>query len=91
MVIGSGFMTHATPFLDLPGAMMGKAVIPGWSSDFDAWAADALARGDVDEMSAYVSRALGMPYAHPTPNHYIPLFVTLGASGDPRAPGQDRA
>jgi 4,5-DOPA dioxygenase extradiol len=86
MVIGSGFMTHGTRFIDLSEAMRGKAAIPGWSSDFDAWAADALARGDVDELSAYVSRAPGMPYAHPTPDHYIPLFVTLGASGDPGRP-----
>jgi 4,5-DOPA dioxygenase extradiol len=40
----------------------------------------------VDELSAYVSRAPGMPYAHPTPDHYIPLFVTLGASGAPDRP-----
>lgn len=84
LVIGSGFMTHGLPFIDRDMVTTGKA--PGWSSDFDAWAADALARGDVDELSAYASRAPGMPYAHPTPDHYIPLFVTLGASGDPGRP-----
>jgi hypothetical protein len=43
----------------------------GWSSDFDAWAADALARGDVGELAAFKSRAPGMPYAHPTPDHFV--------------------
>jgi 4,5-DOPA dioxygenase extradiol len=86
MVIGSGFMTHGLPFLTREMTTLGS--VPGWSSDFDAWAADALARGDVDELAAFKSRAPGMPYAHPTPDHFLPLFVTLGASGDPGGPIQ---
>ena len=27
-----------------------------------------------------------MPYAHPTVEHFTPLFVTLGAATDPGAP-----
>ena len=27
-----------------------------------------------------------MPYAHPTADHFLPLFVTLGAASDPAAP-----
>ena len=50
------------------------------------WAAQALASGDIDELSAYRSKAPGMPYAHPTVDHYIPLFVTLGAATDPAVP-----
>ena len=26
-----------------------------------------------------------MPYAHPTADHFLPLFVTLGAASDPSA------
>ncbi|MFH8533497.1 dioxygenase [Streptomyces tendae] len=84
LVVGSGFMTHGLPFLTREMITTGKA--PAWSSDFDAWAADALARGDVDELSAYTTRAPGMPYAHPTVDHYIPLFIALGASGNPERP-----
>lgn len=30
-----------------------------------------------------------MPYAHPTIEHFVPLFVALGGSGDPeRVPAQ---
>ena len=52
--------------------------MPGWSSEFDLWAADALSRGDIDELARFRSSAPGMPYAHPTVEHFTPLFVTLG-------------
>ena len=29
-----------------------------------------------------------MPYAHPTVEHYTPLFVTLGAATDSEVPGE---
>ena len=60
--------------------------MPGWSSEFDLWAEDALARGDVEELAHFRTRAPGMPYAHPTVEHFTPLFVTLGAATDPGAP-----
>ncbi len=84
LVIGSGFLTHGLPFLTDWSL---DAAVPGWSADFDAWAADAMARGDVDELASYRSKAPGMPYAHPTVEHYTPLFVTLGAATDPEQPG----
>ena len=61
-----------------------EASAPGWSVDFDLWAADALASGDVDRLSDFY-RAPGMPYAHPTVEHLTPLFVALGAADDPGA------
>ena len=84
LIIGSGFLTHGLPFLT---EFRIDAEAPGWSVDFDAWAGEALARGDVDALAAYASQAPGMPYAHPTVEHYTPLFVTLGAATDPEAPG----
>jgi 4,5-DOPA dioxygenase extradiol len=87
LIIGSGFMTHGLPFLR---DFSLDARAPGWSSDFDAWAGEALARGDVDELAAYKSKAPGMPYAHPTVEHYTPLFITLGAATDPTAPGEQK-
>jgi 4,5-DOPA dioxygenase extradiol len=84
LVIGSGFLTHGLPFLKMWKI---DAAVPGWSRDFDLWAADALARGDVDELSNFRAKAPGMPYAHPTVEHYTPLFVTLGAATTPDEPG----
>jgi 4,5-DOPA dioxygenase extradiol len=84
LVVGSGHMTHGLPFLTR--GMLEGTEVPGWSSDFDAWAAEALARGDVDELARYRSLAPGLPYAHPTVEHFTPLFVALGAATDPTAP-----
>ncbi len=84
LVIGSGFMTHGLPYITRD--MMNGGPVPGWSVEFDAWAADALARGDVEELSAFRTRAPGLRYAHPTVEHFTPLFVTLGAATDPTAP-----
>lgn len=82
LIVGSGFTTHGLPFLR---DWRPDAVAPGWSREFDAWAAEALARGAVDELAAFRDRAPGMPYAHPTIEHFAPMFLTLGASGDPEA------
>ena len=84
-VIGSGFMTHGLAFITRE---MLDGAVPAWSSDFDAWAADALARGDVDTLAAYRDQAPGLPYAHPTVDHFIPLFVTLGSADFPERPAE---
>jgi 4,5-DOPA dioxygenase extradiol len=85
LVIGSGFLTHGLPFLT--SAMMTDGLVPGWSSEFDQWAAEALERGDVDALAGF-RQAPGMPYAHPSADHFLPLFVTLGAATDPGRPVQ---
>lgn len=52
---------------------------PGWSTEFDHWAAEALDHGDVSALADF-RRAPGAKYAHPTTEHFAPLFVTLGAA-----------
>lgn len=86
LVIGSGFLTHGLPFLSREHWTNPDAAAPGWSLEFDAWAGEALERGDVDTLSRYASQAPGMPYAHPTVEHYSPLFVTLGTADRPDDP-----
>jgi 4,5-DOPA dioxygenase extradiol len=85
LIIGSGFLTHGLPFLT--PAMINDGFVPGWSSEFDRWAAEALGRGDVDALAGF-RQAPGMPYAHPSADHFLPLFVTLGAGTDPGKPVQ---
>jgi 4,5-DOPA dioxygenase extradiol len=82
LIIGSGFMTHGLPFLR-DWSIDAKA--PTWSSDFDQWAADAISRGDVDMLASYKDLAPAVNYAHPTVEHFTPLFVTLGAASEPDA------
>jgi 4,5-DOPA dioxygenase extradiol len=86
LVIGSGFLTHGLPFLRREHWANRDATPPTWSSDFDAWAGEALARGDVDTLASFAHSAPGMPYAHPTVEHFSPLFVTLGAAQTADAP-----
>jgi len=85
LVIGSGFMTHGLPFLTR-GDFEGTSGPPGWSVEFDEWAREALAGGDLETLAAYLDRAPGMPFAHPTVEHFLPLFVTLGMAARPDAP-----
>jgi 4,5-DOPA dioxygenase extradiol len=77
LIIGSGFMTHGLPFIH--DYATGRPGAPGWSIEFDRWAAEALERGDIDALFDFRNRAPGMPYAHPTVEHFAPLFVALGA------------
>jgi len=82
LIIGSGFMTHGLPYIE---SWAPDAPPPSWSRDFDAWAADSLARGDIDQLFDYRRKAPASRYAHPTADHFVPLFLTLGAAGDPEA------
>ena len=80
LIVGSGFTTHGLPFLR---DFRTDAKAPGWSREFDAWTAETLGRGAIDELADFRNRAPGMPYAHPTIEHFAPMFLTLGASADP--------
>ncbi|MEE3849016.1 class III extradiol ring-cleavage dioxygenase [Gordonia sp. LSe1-13] len=79
LIIGSGFTTHGLPYLT---DRRPEATPPGWSAEFDAWAHERFAAGDVEALLDFRNRAPGMPYAHPTIEHFAPLFVALGASDD---------
>jgi 4,5-DOPA dioxygenase extradiol len=79
LIIGSGFMTHGLPFLR-DWSIDAKA--PEWSSEFDAWASESLAKGDIDSLAAFKDLAPAVNYAHPTVEHFTPLFVALGAGDD---------
>jgi 4,5-DOPA dioxygenase extradiol len=76
LVLGSGFMTHSFAVFRQPELVADTLA-------FDEWAADALARGDVDALMDYRAKAPGAAVAHPTAEHFVPLLLSVGAAGDP--------
>jgi 4,5-DOPA dioxygenase extradiol len=80
LIMGSGFMTHS--FDAIRRARMGADGVPRALSEFDAWVSEALANKDVDALLDYKTTAPGLAYAHPTVDHFVPLFIALGASLD---------
>jgi 4,5-DOPA dioxygenase extradiol len=76
LVIGSGFMTHGLSFLR---DFRVDAPPPSWSTEFDQWVAAALENGDIDALSRFRELPFAR-YAHPSTEHFVPLFVTLGTA-----------
>ena len=74
LMFGSGFIAHNMRYAFRPG-------IPPWAKEFDAWAADALLRFDVDALLNFQTRAPAAQMALPTWEHYAPLLVATGAVG----------
>ena len=79
LIVGSGFLTHGLPYIDFADP---AGQPPSWSSEFDAWATEAVQRRDVDALADFRSRAPGLRFAHPTVEHFTPLFVVAGAAED---------
>lgn len=76
LLIGSGSMTH-----NLYEAFRGtKQETPPWVGEFTAWIYEQLENGDIERLLNWQTEA---PYAkenHPTPEHFLPFFMALGAS-----------
>ena len=84
LIIGSGFLTHGLPFLT---EFRIDAAAPGWSTDFDAWAGDALARGDVDALRRTRARRRACP-TRTRPSSTTPRCSSPSAPRPtPRSPG----
>jgi 4,5-DOPA dioxygenase extradiol len=73
LIMGSGFLTHSFQ-------AFGEPTLPQAIREFDVWAAEALARKDLDALVDFRRTAPGLRYAHRTLDHFVPLFVALGAS-----------
>lgn len=78
LIIGSGFTTHNLNWFDPDAGADGPA--PKASVEFDAWAAEAVAAGDVDTLLDFRRRAPAARQAHPRSEHWAPLYVSLGAA-----------
>jgi 4,5-DOPA dioxygenase extradiol len=76
LVVGSGSLTHNLY------EFRQHIRDPEYAQAFADWVADAVVRRDADALLAYRERAPHAARAHPTEEHYFPLLVALGASGE---------
>jgi 4,5-DOPA dioxygenase extradiol len=80
LLLASGGMTHNLASVDV-ASDDASAEVPSWSSEFDAWAADAVNRRDADSLVDWRRRAPAAELAHPDDGaHFRVLLVVLGAA-----------
>lgn len=77
LVIGSGSLTH-----NLYEFRTGPAEEAAYAREFSLWVRQAVVEGDRDRLVATLERAPHARRAHPTPEHFLPLLVALGAAQD---------
>jgi 4,5-DOPA dioxygenase extradiol len=76
-IIGSGGIVHNLRAIHLASK---DAPVDDWAKEFDDWFATHLAARDFATLARYRDVAPHANLAVPTPEHFEPLFVTLGAA-----------
>jgi 4,5-DOPA dioxygenase extradiol len=77
LVMGSGGFVHNLRRIGLAGASE-----PDWSREFSGWMHDRLTVGDEAALADYRRLAPHAEVAQPSEDHFMPLFVALGAGGE---------
>jgi 4,5-DOPA dioxygenase extradiol len=77
LILGSGGVSHN---LREWGSVASGAP-PSWMTEFVAWVHNALETRDHASLIDYVKQAPQGSRNHPTDEHFLPLFVALGAAG----------
>jgi 4,5-DOPA dioxygenase extradiol len=79
LIMGSGGATH-----DLSGFRRHAVDAPAtdYALAFDRWLQDAIIAGETEALLDYAREAPQASRNHPTPEHFLPLFVPLGAAGE---------
>lgn len=81
LVMGSGSMTHNL------GEFFGGETQPApYVLEFSRWIEAAMQRGDTPALLDYRSLAPYAHRAHPSEDHFLPLFFALGAAGEAARP-----
>ena len=81
LIIGSGHLTH-----NLRDWARGQGAPAPYAREFQAWVFDKLRDKDVDALVDYRSRSPHGVRAHPTDEHFLPLFFALGAASEASKP-----
>ena len=83
LVLASGHTTHNLNDAFARPDLLGQSVTPlPYVKAFSDWVASAIAEQRIDDLLDWAQRAPGAARAHPTPEHFLPLFVALGAAGE---------
>ena len=82
LIIGSGSTTHNLRafFSERPAI---DARPPEWVSAFADWVDPRLIAGDTEAVTELMARAPDALRNPPTPNHFLPGHVAMGAGGAP--------
>lgn len=75
LVIGSGHMTH-----NLRDWMRGRGEPAPYAAEFAEWVRERLEAHELDTLADYRARSPHGARAHPTDEHFLPLFVAVGAA-----------
>ena len=82
LIVGSGLLTHNLRGFFTGGAIPAEAAPPvDYAYAFADWAHAAISEGRTDDLLAWTTRGPHALHNHPTPEHFLPLFVALGAGG----------
>jgi 4,5-DOPA dioxygenase extradiol len=81
LVIGSGHMTH-----NLRDWARGNGQAQPYAQEFSDWVRQRIEEHDQEALADYRSRAPHATRAHPTEEHFLPLFFALGAARDSYKP-----
>jgi 4,5-DOPA dioxygenase extradiol len=79
LIIGSGSLTHNLYELRMGAA---KPRTEPYALEFQEWVYQAINANDIAALLDYRRRAPQAVRAHPSDEHFLPLFVALGAAGD---------
>jgi 4,5-DOPA dioxygenase extradiol len=82
LVLGSGSMTHNLGRLRPPAEHDAQAP---WVTSFLAWVDAQIENANDEALCDYLAQAPHARDCHPTDEHFMPLFVALGAAGPTRA------
>ncbi|QEM68526.1 dioxygenase [Geobacter sp. FeAm09] len=81
LILASGSATHN--LRDFFGRAL-DAPPPQYVKEFDDWLCRAVEADDRDSLLEYRDRGPNALANHPTPEHFLPLFVAMGAGGQGR-------
>lgn len=79
MVIGSGSTTHNLQ-LTIRNMQLQQTQKESWASEFDTWLKELLDTGSYSEIFDAPNLAPYFQVAHPTTEHFDPIYFTLGAA-----------